>query len=249
MNNYLRLLIGDALSNEICELEGESISHIFKLYVHILPTEISKLNNEMYYVGKTKCTLRRRFGNNGVGYKGTTFYSAIIKYGWDNFYHECISFRLSERDANTLEQKLIAYLHSNKRMYGYNDAPGGTGGNVRPTTHVCQYDIGGKLINVFDSAADAGRAVNIDRTRITNVCRHGGSAAGYIWSYEGAQPRTKRLYKKVVQKTIDGDIIAVYSCVNDASKRTGLKPSNIYKCISDTATRKTAGGCCWEYRK
>ena len=54
---------------------------IFKVYIH------NNIINQKKYIGQTKQSLARRF-RNGDGYKHCPhFYSAIQKYGWDNFEH------------------------------------------------------------------------------------------------------------------------------------------------------------------
>ena len=53
------------------------------VYVHT-----NKFNGKKY-VGQTCQKPEVRFGKNGSGYVGSrVFYNAILKYGWDNFYHE-----------------------------------------------------------------------------------------------------------------------------------------------------------------
>ena len=90
------------------------------VYVHT-----NKVNGKMY-VGQTcqKPTLR---WNNGRGYQGSTyFYSAIQKYGWDNFEHEIIASKLTKKEADNFECMLIKELKTQDKEYGYNICDGGT---------------------------------------------------------------------------------------------------------------------------
>ena len=65
----------------------------YKVYIHT-----NKINNKVY-IGITKKHVNDRWGRNGVGYKNNAkaFYSAIEKYGWDNFYHEVLYEHLTNK--------------------------------------------------------------------------------------------------------------------------------------------------------
>lgn len=52
---------------------------------------------------------------------------------------------------------------------------------------VCQIGLDGKFIKVWDSAADAARALGIERSCISSCCLHYPhfkTAGGYIWEFE-----------------------------------------------------------------
>ena len=73
------------------------------------------------YIGITKFDPKYRWLNNGRGYKTqTTFFNAIIKYGWINFKHEILYKNLSEEQALDKEEELIQQHKSYDRRYGYN---------------------------------------------------------------------------------------------------------------------------------
>ena len=60
------------------------------------------------------------------GYKNSLhFYSAIQKYGWQNFKHEILYTNLSLEKANIIEQELIQKYQSTNPKFGYNSTPGG----------------------------------------------------------------------------------------------------------------------------
>ena len=84
------------------------------VYKHTFPS--SKV-----YIGITKFDPKYRWLNNGRGYKTqTTFFNAIIKYGWINFKHEILYKNLSEEQALDKEEELIQQYKSYDRRYGYN---------------------------------------------------------------------------------------------------------------------------------
>ena len=103
----------------------------WKVYIHVVPKEISQYNYNKYYVGITKQNPKARW-ENGNGYKkgysksGTPFYNAIKKYGWNNIKHIVVANNLTKEDACFIEQELIKILKSNiKDGYGYNATNGG----------------------------------------------------------------------------------------------------------------------------
>lgn len=92
----------------------------YTVYIHT-----NKLNNKVY-IGITKQIPERRWGKNGINYKSTPyFYSAIKKYGWDNFEHEILFTGLTKEEACEQECRLIKEFKSNDREFGYNITDGG----------------------------------------------------------------------------------------------------------------------------
>lgn len=89
----------------------------YSVYYHY-----NKINGK-YYVGITKQEPTVRW-NKGYGYiKNKHFFSAIKKYGWDNFEHVVIETGLSVEMAVALEKRLIKECDSYK--HGYNQSLGG----------------------------------------------------------------------------------------------------------------------------
>jgi group I intron endonuclease len=83
-----------------------------------------KLNGQIY-IGQTCQNISRRW-RNGEGYKQNIyFYSAIQKYGWENFTHEILETNLNREEANEKEKYWIKYYKSNQKGYGYNLTDGG----------------------------------------------------------------------------------------------------------------------------
>ena len=92
----------------------------FCIYIHI-----NKKNGKVY-IGQT-CQVPEYRWNHGNGYKQNShFYSAIEKYGWDNFEHKILYTGLSLEEANYLEKVMIQRYHSNNPLYGYNSECGGS---------------------------------------------------------------------------------------------------------------------------
>lgn len=91
----------------------------FTVYVHT-----NRINNKKY-VGITTGKPEYRWYNNGTGYiKQKHFYSAIQKYGWENFDHQIIEVQ-SREEMIYLEKYLISYYYTTNKDYGYNKSIGG----------------------------------------------------------------------------------------------------------------------------
>lgn len=92
----------------------------FKVYIHR-----NKINGKVY-IGITCQKGERRWRNNGYGYKSSKyFYSAILKYGWDNFETNILAENIDKQKAEDKERELIKYYNSTDKAKGYNITEGG----------------------------------------------------------------------------------------------------------------------------
>ena len=95
-------------------MSSELLDKHYLVYKHTAP-------NGKVYIGITGFDPKYRWLNNGRGYKyQTTFFNAIIKYGWINFKHDILFTGLSEKEALDKEEELIQEYKSYDRRYGYN---------------------------------------------------------------------------------------------------------------------------------
>ena len=93
---------------------------MYTLYQHK-----NKINGKIY-IGITSRSPQERWGQNGNNYYSSPhFYSAIKKYGWDNFEHNILLENLTRDEASIKEKEYIKLFHSNEREYGYNETSGG----------------------------------------------------------------------------------------------------------------------------
>lgn len=84
----------------------------------------NKINGKVY-IEQTGQKPENRW-QEGRGYKGSDrFYKAIQKYGWDSFEHEVLFSHLSQKEAKTIERKLIQEYNSIDPLFGYNLTMGG----------------------------------------------------------------------------------------------------------------------------
>ena len=87
----------------------------------------NRINGKMY-IGRSSQSPERRW-RNGDGYKSNNhFYSAIQKYGWDNFDHEILLDGLTVVESCEKEKYFIGLYNTRDPKYGYNVAEGGEHG-------------------------------------------------------------------------------------------------------------------------
>ena len=93
----------------------------YYVYIHTCP-------NGKKYVGCTTQARPELRWKKGNGYQyNKHFYSAILKYGWDNIEHEVFEVD-SKEEMYRKEVELISFYHSNDPEYGYNHSSGGEKG-------------------------------------------------------------------------------------------------------------------------
>lgn len=96
----------------------------------------NKINGKCY-IGQTiyQDNLDLRWGIDGKRYKvNKHFWSAIQKYGWNNFEHYIIQDNLTQEEANLLEDLNIRAYNTIDRNYGYNHRGGGSKGSLSEET-------------------------------------------------------------------------------------------------------------------
>lgn len=94
----------------------------YSVYIHT-----NKANGKRY-VGVTTMKPELRWGSNGRKYKTNKhFYSAILKYGWDNFEHFIVEVDTKEK-MYELEKQYIQYYQTTNPDKGYNRSIGGDAG-------------------------------------------------------------------------------------------------------------------------
>lgn len=242
----------------------------YKVYVHI-----NKINGKLY-IGQTCQTVKRRFGTNGMYYnKSTYFYNAIQKYGWNNFKHIVLIKNLNNDEANIIENYLIGKYDTTNPLKGYNLKSGGkndkhsditklkiskahkgkfTGSENGRSKRICQYDLyTHELINTYESIQLAGKKYG-NTSGISDCCNNKSyKAYGYVWCFEENKPdfnivdgRSKRA-KSVIQKTLNGSVVAMFISTLEAEKITGFDRSGISKCCN--GLQNTANGFLWEYEE
>ena len=222
MHERIYKIASQEISDEILKYETKNQNDKnanYKLYIHIISKELNHSDHDKYYVGITKRKVNVRWGKDGKNYTGTHIKNAINKYGWKNIEHIIITEKLLKDEAFYIESKLIAYLHSNEKAYGYNISKGGDGGNRKAVCPVKQYDLDGNYIQTFDTITNAALAINCNRGDISQACKNHTKSHGYQWRY--LKDNDIGYYQRKGQK----DILQISS---DGTKIINLYPSMAY---------------------
>lgn len=116
---------------------------------------------------------------------------------------------------------------------------------------VYQFDLSKNFIKKWDTAMEVERVLGISNASIFQCC-HGDrhSAGGFLWSFtEQCNPKKLKISPKhkngVNQYDLNGNLIAHYSSIKEASEQTPCSKTGIIDCC---AGRKTSNrGFKWEY--
>lgn len=206
----------------------------------------NKINGKIYF-GITSRTPSERWGNNGSYYKSTPhFYSAIQKYGWDNFEHNILYQNITKEEACDIERNLIAKYQTQNRDFGYNILEGGQAtelpidvrekmskammGNKNGLGHPCSEE---KKKKISDS--QKGRKLSEEHKRKLSEAakqRHVPCSQDKRKKLSQNYPKQKQVYCVETDK--------VYRSVQECARQLHLYATNISKVCK--GIHKTTGG-------
>lgn len=181
---------------------------------------------------------------------------SIEKCGFDAFIvDEVLDTALTANELNEKETYYIKKFDSYKN--GYNMSFGGdsmsgynkpSGKDCPNSKRVCQIDLNGKLIKIWNSATEASNELSICSSTLSRVCHHrktgkGGNSAktagGYVWVFEKEydshkdysvnRPRQNMGHgaKAVVLLSDDGNIMKEFYSINEASRQLDIDVETI----------------------
>lgn len=245
--------------------------------------EIINLVNGKIYIGKS-IDIERRWNHHKYGKTKLVLSNSIKKYGLNNFKFTIIETFNSEkydkvsleRELTKSEQKWMDLKKSYTKEIGYNidkvSKPNLTikrgikfGDKISKIKiemnhggqSVIQYDLSGKEIKKWKSAADVERVLGILSENISGVClKKQKTAGGYIWRKEHdllTQEELvninilKRNRKKILKFSMDGEYIETYNSIEDAAKSVNSKYSSaiVHVC---KGRHKSYKGFKWNYK-
>jgi len=196
------------------------------------------------YIGATTRSINERKADHLQKAKkgtGSLFQEAIGTYGLEAFIWEQID---TATDANELAEKERQYIiQYNSKDSGYNSD---SGGGFMKTVY--QYDNKGVIIATFNSLKEVETALDYDKRRISNACINATLWKGSYWSYSQDctfKISTDSRKRRVFQYNYNGELIAEFVSVADASRITGLSKSCISRCCR--GERESSSGFIWKY--
>ena len=125
---------------------------------------------------------------------------------------------------------------------------------------VCQYNLRGNLIKIWDCMNEAERELNISKGSIHNCCKGiQKKTGGFIWRYVDDKITDEYLTwcnelhtggnqkKSIVQYSLNNEFVCLFSSITEAEMATGVDKGSISACCR--GKNKTAGGFIWKYYK
>ncbi|HNP69359.1 MAG TPA: NUMOD1 domain-containing DNA-binding protein [Aequorivita sp.] len=199
-----------------------------------------------YYVGATTDSVENRKKDHlQKASKGTghPFQEAIATYGAEAFEWKQVDSASTTDELARMEKEYI--IKYNSQNDGYNSD---RGGSLKKTVY--QYNIeDGTLNNTYESLDCAASAVNADKKSISRACLNVNHLyKGYYWNYDLTIPivvKGDKRQKEVIQLDSNGNVLAKYVSVAEASNTSGVNKSCIAKCCR--GERKSAGGFYWKF--
>lgn len=203
---------------------------MYSVYCHI-----NKINNKMY-IGMTKQNPSNRWGKNGNKYKSSKyFYSAIQKYGWDNFEHIILFENLTEFEACNKEIELILKYNTTNREFGYNSTFGGEHftmteeaklklskamiGNKNSQGHPCTKEKANKISNALK-----GKKFNDEHKQKLSAAakqRHVACSETKKEILRNTNPKMKKVYCSETNK--------IYKSIQECARELNLFATNVSK--------------------
>lgn len=208
------------------------------------------------YIGQTCRSLKERAGGRGLGYTNCSiFFSAIQKYGFENFNVEILEEVLLD-DIDNREKYYIELYHT-IQPNGYNVLNGGKHeyrNRKRKTTQVIKYDLEGNFIKKYESVKEAANEAGCIYQTIECILngqnRH---YRGFIYRrIDDPKPEPVEQIKThgriTAQYDLTGKYLNKYPSANAAARAIGKK-SNAGRNIrlACEGKRKSAYGFKWKF--
>lgn len=233
-----------------------------------------KINNKVY-IGQTSRTISRRSGLNGQNYLRknknnkdyTKFANAIIKYGWDNFYHIVLDTAETHDEADKKEMLYIKKYDSLNN--GYNSTSGGNSKHKISDISRKRLSESHKKENLSIQAISNYSKCHIGKTptkgkhyKLISDSKKGNKNPMYHkipWNYN-KHPSEKTIEKmknctkgsksvrakKVIGKNIKTNEEIVFGSLSEAAKYVNLKnPTSITSCCKNRQIQ--SAGFTWRY--
>lgn len=184
-------------------------------------------------------------------------YASFLKYRFDSHIIEVIEI-VSLGQADLKEIHYIKTLNTYKTKQGLNLTPGGKRPATKPSAEhykakkVYQYTLEGLFIKKWNCIKDVQHSLGFNSNRIGMSIRDEISAYGFIWSFvkENKQPYVKNTGGhapiSVGQYDLEGNLLAVYPSIFNASKVSGIDRVAIRNSINKKLKRKSRYPFVWK---
>ena len=237
------------------------------LYEGVIYKYTNKINGKIY-IGQTTDE-KGRISSHKNSKDFDYFHCAIRKYGFDNFEYKvlfriyCLSKQDLRNTLNIKEELIIRLLNSTNPSIGYNMQKGGSffiTSNKSNSDKIVQLDLFGDVINIWDSVTDAKNNTGLTRSAIRDGLKNIDHVSkGYLWYTEKeykniikevgfiSEVVSTGCNKAVVQLSLEGKFIKVWSSIKNIGEELGIGTSWIHKSAKDFTGAITSGDYLWYY--
>jgi hypothetical protein len=229
------------------------------VYIYGLIDPRNKLTIEnVRYVGKTKNLVRKRLNKHIEDSKTgiAPIHKWIRKIKMDN--QRPVYIILEECNENTwkdTERKFIELLRKSNRLLNVSDGGEAEGNHFHPSIELYCYNENGDFKRKYLSMTEACNDVHVSMSKISLALNQkiNKSSAGCYW-FTSPQEKENIVFRKaarrnipIVQKTLNGEIVAEFCGQGEAEKITGISSKLINKCLR-IPTYSQTNGYVWEYK-
>lgn len=211
---------------------------MYSVYIHTVKANGKK------YIGQTKDNPKNRWGSNGCRYRGTVFYHAIQKYGWNNIDHEIVATGLTREEADKMEIDLIAKYKTNENKHGYNMTPGGRDGagssggkNPNARSVICL-----ETEEIWECANYCAKDINVNPASLQESLYNGYKCKGKHYKYVDDDKYQPNKEPHAVRCLETGQ---VWKNVKECAKDLGIHSRSVARYCS--GLRKSKTGLTYEY--
>ena len=207
--------------------------------------KVVNIQTNEVYIGATARSLEERKADHlqkADKKVGSYFQEAIGTYGPDAFIWEQIDIASSNDELASKEIKYISEYDALEN--GFNSDKGG---GIKKTVY--KYSLDGSLNATFEDLTTASKTIGVRKQDISRACWNvNHTLGGYLWSYDKIETfvaENDSRKKEVVQSFLDGNLVAKYISVAEASGKTGVSKTCISRCCR--GERENSGGFLWKY--
>lgn len=209
----------------------------YKIYKHTSPSG-------KVYIGQTSQNNPiQRWRNGGKGYfrknpktqnfQQPAMVNAIMKYPWELWTHEIIDYADTQEQANFLEQKYIQQFKSTDPKFGYNITSGGGGHNGQPMSQSTKSKLSEAIKQLWNDPRYRQKIIS----SLQGKPMHENTRAALLAANTGRIPSEKTRAKigkanskKVLQFSLNGELICEYDNCKAAGASVNKKISTISNC-------------------